>query len=180
MALILAISALYGGDRSSQDMGQPYDDIKELGSSLDPKHPIESVSVSWGNVIDGISITYRRKDNTTFKKEHGSQTGPGRKIDTITLEQVSGVQGESLDHSDWGCQVTRLSFTIFDSTTGLTRSVGMLGAGKQLDQESRQDILVRGLLAGLKGISNDKAPLVGLNSVQFYTISPVQEGVAVN
>ncbi|QRW04683.1 hypothetical protein RhiLY_03682 [Ceratobasidium sp. AG-Ba] len=174
-----AISALYGGGRSPEAMGQPYDDMGELGPRLDTKHPIESLSVSWGNVIDGISITYRLKNNETLKKEHGSQTGPGRKIDTITLEpteniiEVSGVQGESLEHSDWGCQVTRLSFTIFDYATGLTRSVGMLGAGKQLDQESRQDILVRGPLAGLKGISNDKASLVGLNTVQFYTLSPV-------
>ncbi|KAG9113858.1 hypothetical protein FRC07_007730, partial [Ceratobasidium sp. 392] len=86
--------------------------------------------------------------------------------------EVSGVQGHSENNPDWGYQVTRLSFTILDSDTGLVRSVGILGTGQHLIQESRQDILVRGPLAGLTGTANNNAKLVGLNKVQFYTVTP--------
>ncbi|KAG9082712.1 hypothetical protein FRC07_014127, partial [Ceratobasidium sp. 392] len=52
--LNLAISAPYGGGRSAEAMGADYDDMKELSSNVDFTHPIHSLDISWGAVIDGI------------------------------------------------------------------------------------------------------------------------------
>ncbi|KAG9094468.1 hypothetical protein FRC07_011300, partial [Ceratobasidium sp. 392] len=52
--LHLAISAPYGGGRSAEAMGADYDDMKELSSSIDFTHPIHSMDISWGAVIDGM------------------------------------------------------------------------------------------------------------------------------
>ncbi|KAG8771088.1 hypothetical protein FRC12_003866 [Ceratobasidium sp. 428] len=176
----LAISAAYGSsgeDRSVDSLGAAYDDIRECGQNIDPKHPIQSIVVSYGSVIDGISVTYNQIDGKTVTRDHGSKEGPGRSQLEIKLEpseniiEVSGVQGHVLGSPQWGCQVNRLNFTMYDSQTGLLRHSGLLGTGKELDQETRQDILVRGTLAGFKGIADNQAPQVGLNTVEFYTVA---------
>ncbi|QRV92104.1 hypothetical protein RhiJN_20122 [Ceratobasidium sp. AG-Ba] len=176
MASEFAISATYGGPREQKDMGEKYDDLQELGSKLVLEHPINSITVSHGWVIDGIKVEYNTT-NGSVPKTHGSM-GNGRKDVEITLKptenviEVSGVQGDALHNPEWGRQVTRLSFKIFDSKTGLIRTVDELGTGQELAQETRRDILVRGTLAGLAGTAKNGGPFVGLNQVQFYTLTP--------
>ncbi|QRV74513.1 hypothetical protein RhiJN_02528 [Ceratobasidium sp. AG-Ba] len=76
----------------------------------------------------------------------------------------------------WGDQIVKLSFKIYDSTTGTIRTTENFGYGDYFKHETRKDILARGWFVGLAGKANNNASEVGLNQITFYTEAPGGDG----
>ncbi|QRV89263.1 hypothetical protein RhiJN_17281 [Ceratobasidium sp. AG-Ba] len=171
----IAASAKYAGTgRSELLVGEPYDDLRDLGTILDWDNPIKRIIVHWGSVIGGLEITYKLDDGGLNTVLHGAYKEEANhslvEIGALCINtEVNGIHGVTHESLGWGNQVVKLSFKICDFTTGLIRSTETFGVGDYFIHRTRKDILVRGLLVGLAGTANNNANIVGLNQVIFYT-----------
>ncbi|QRV89228.1 Jacalin-like lectin domain protein [Ceratobasidium sp. AG-Ba] len=174
----VASSFKYGGDRTEELLGESYNDLEKYGSWLNYACPIQSIAVWYGQVIDGMEITYNLSDGKTIAVMHGVQGGEKAWVvirPTERIVEVNGLSGIASRTSDWGVQLQLLSFKIYDSVTESYRTVGNFGT--LLDgyflQESRKDICVRGPLIGLSGRANNSLNQVGLGVTVFHTQCPL-------
>ncbi|KAF8598483.1 hypothetical protein BDV93DRAFT_609831 [Ceratobasidium sp. AG-I] len=173
--ITLAVSAPYAGDRPSGLIGQAYDDLADFGAKLNFTSPIKSINVWSGQVVDGLEITYNFADKTTKTVMHGAKGGACTEVPlgaTERIVEVNGLHGVSFPQANWGDQVQLLTFTIYDSATGFSRSTRTFGLGQEFVQETRKDIYVKGPLVAFAGTANNSQSTVGLNTIKFYTQTP--------
>ncbi|KAJ6452478.1 hypothetical protein C8R45DRAFT_1040751 [Mycena sanguinolenta] len=124
-------SQLYGAST-----GNAFNDLVTVAGSgsitTDNAPSIQSITLGYGSVIDGLSVTYgpdEGQSSTTIL--HGtSPIFSGVTNTTVTLnanENIIGVSGQSGVHSPYGERILQLSFTILDSSTGAKRVQGPFG-----------------------------------------------------
>ncbi|CDO69782.1 hypothetical protein BN946_scf184766.g27 [Trametes cinnabarina] len=136
-------------------------------NQLDLKHPILQIAISCGWVVDGFSVTYQLGDGSSTTMTHGSQFSPSSAVITFNAnEKLVGVYGRAGLQTYYNRSlINNISFVIFDTVAGTTRTAGPYGNGSKSNQGTPfyvSDVMAFGSFA------QPNAATVGLSGVFFY------------
>jgi len=132
-AVSIVQSRLFGDDK-----GTAFNDIETVGGypgdmTIDVDHPISSILVLYGDVIDGLSITYNETAGGTETVSHGTKPTsthfPREEFTLSADENIITITGKTGVHPIWGKRVCQLSFVIYNRLLGLSRIAGPYGTG---------------------------------------------------
>ncbi|KAI0710571.1 hypothetical protein C8Q76DRAFT_737922 [Earliella scabrosa] len=108
--------------------------VDQARDKLDPEFPIKQVTVHYGTMIDGITVTYRLTggQTTTTVIKHGSGPAPGRDQADVVLgdgEVIAAVFGRAGPQPRYQNRsvVAQIGFFIFNKLSGETRTLGPFG-----------------------------------------------------
>ncbi|KAI0748921.1 hypothetical protein C8Q74DRAFT_1212442 [Fomes fomentarius] len=113
----------YNGDFVIDDYGK---------SVLDKQHPIQSIYISSGWVVDGIAVKYQLKNGENTTLHHGSQFADRKEVKLQHNEILVGVFGSAGRQGCFGQRefVSKIGFVICDLNTGDIRIAGPYGPPK--------------------------------------------------
>ncbi|KAJ6452428.1 hypothetical protein C8R45DRAFT_1040618 [Mycena sanguinolenta] len=124
-------SQLYGAST-----GNAFNDLVTVAGSgsitTDNAPSIQSITLGYGSVIDGLSVTYGPDEGQSSTSIlHGTSPSlSGVTSRTITLnanQSIIGISGQSGVHTTYGERIFQLTFTILDSSTGTKKVQGPFG-----------------------------------------------------
>ncbi|KAB5587909.1 hypothetical protein CTheo_8649 [Ceratobasidium theobromae] len=160
------VSPQFGG--SDLKRGELFNDAR-LG--LDVRHPIVSVAIASGWVIDGIQVTYRLRNGQTQTVSHGSIRSSGNTLtlnDNEYISEVNGKSGVADNREPWmGDCVQQLSIVVRNSVTGAQRTFGPFGTARGLAESATTRISWSGRLLAFAGRADDSAGQVGFRGISF-------------
>jgi len=88
-----------------------------------------------GDVVDGITCTYSLDGGEPVTKSHGTSTAsadPDLSISLVPLsatENIIAITGRQGQTPNFNIRVTQITFVIYDSSNGTTRTAGPFGKG---------------------------------------------------
>ncbi|KAJ2915215.1 hypothetical protein MD484_g5210, partial [Candolleomyces efflorescens] len=170
MSLSIQALATVQSSLVGDSVGTQFNDIESVvgfpaSMTINASHPLSSITVMHGGVVDGIEVEYARDDDQTTKVSHGTSsasTDPNLKKSTVTLGDkenivaVSGVHGSS----QFGVRVAQLSFAIYDNGSGLMRIAGPFGNG-EADSPQRFHVTANGTFVAFGGFAVNTNTSIG-------------------
>ncbi|GJJ07922.1 hypothetical protein Clacol_002128 [Clathrus columnatus] len=150
----------------------PFNDLEALGwpatSPLDINHPITTIEVLYGYVVDALNITYQLADGTTKLIKHGAQSGGDTAVVHLGADEVLvDVYGKTGYHFYYDkFLVCQISFVILNTKTAAVRVFGPIGNG---DNANIGDLFHNAGTLAFAGFADNTAIEGGISGLSFIT-----------